>query len=57
MPDKGTKVKVSWDTSSILSNVKGIVKIFDLQVWAQALIAKLIVCDLVLGDEPWKVLI
>jgi hypothetical protein len=32
MLDKGTKVKVSWDMSSNLSNVKGIVKPFDLQV-------------------------
>jgi hypothetical protein len=32
MPNEGTKVKVSWDMSTILSNVKGIVKIFDLEV-------------------------
>jgi hypothetical protein len=39
--DNKTSARVAWDTT-ILPNVKGGIKNFDLQAWAQALLTKLI---------------
>jgi len=53
---KKCRARVAWD-STILPIFHGGIKIFDPEVQAKALLAKMVVRGLTPGSEPWKVLL